>query len=896
MPRAGWVATGALVAAAVGCQGTDLLAVGEPGAPTHGLLPVIMAAAAALALATYGAWRRSRGALAAAAGAGLVTLRLAAGLAAPSALPAGPLPSSLHGAEAEVVSVSTPSNGVQRAVVRLEDPAEQGRRLYARLPRYPEVVPGDRVRVDGGVRPPPDGPGFGDYLRRAGIAGTLTARGLERVPAQGGPAAWLERRRRDAGELLAQTLPAPQAGLAAGILVGLRDQVDREVADAFTSAGLTHIVAISGWNIAVVAGVVSAFLRRVGRRRRSLATLAAVAAYALAAGAGASVIRAATMAGAVIGSREIGRPSGAAAALGIAVVVMLAVDPSVIGDAGFQLSAAATAGLLAWASPLTEWLRRHLARPQSRLAAPGWLLDSLGVSLAAQAATLPLVLLDFGRVSLVSPVANLVAAPLVVPVMAASAAALATGWLVSLGVPAIAGALAGSAGAVVLGALIAVGNLAAAIPGASVTLQPPVAELAAATAAGVLALVALPGPRQMMLRRIGPGRVQPPPVAAAASRRTADPWARFVRPLSLLAASALVALVLVGAARPDGRLCMTVLDVGQGDAILLRGPAGGRILVDTGPDPERLLPRLDAVAPPWDRRIDLLVLTHPHEDHVGGAALLLRRYRVAAVAEPGMRGTGPGWTALADELAAGGRSTVRLAAGDRLELDGATITVLWPRAGAVPETPGETGSAVNDVSIVLDVRYGTRRFLLMGDAEEAVDAALLANGTLDAGQPRVDVLKVAHHGSRTATTAALLAAIRPAVALVSVGTPNDYGHPVPATLQRLRSAGARILRTDQDGTVTVSTDGTDLLVESRTGTWAGDRTGTPDGHAYGCIESRRGALARRSRRHPARTRSTRLAARPFRRRRRDRRVPGGALRRSWRGGRSRARRGGGPAP
>ena len=907
MPRAGWVATGALVAAVVGCQGTALLAFDEPTAPARGLLPVVVAVAIALAMATGGAWLRSAGPLAAAAGAALVALRLAAALVTPSAPPAGPLPSSLHAAPVEVLSVSTPSNGEQRAVVRLDDPAGGNLRLYARLPRYPEVVPGDRVTVNGGVQPPSAGPGFGDYLRRSGIAGTLAARGLERVPARAGPAAWLERRRRDAGELLAQVLPAPQAGLAAGILVGLRDQVDRDVAAAFTAAGLTHIVAISGWNIAVVGGVVAALLRRLGRRRRSLATLAAVAAYALAAGAGASVIRAAAMAGAVIGSREIGRPGGAAAALGIAVVAMLVVDPSVVGDAGFQLSAAATAGLLAWGTPLTGWLRRSLAPPGARLPAPGWLIDSLGVSLAAQAATLPLVLLDFGRVSLVSPAANLVAAPLVVPVMAASAAALAAGWLVSLGIPAAAGALAGSAGAVVLGALVAVGRLAAAIPGASVTLQPPVSQVAAAATAVLVALVAWPGPRRAMLRRIGASPALQGPAAGAGrtdgagrSRRAVDPRARFLRPLALLAAGALVAVLLVAAGRPDGRLRITVLDVGQGDAILLQGPAGGRILVDAGPDPERLLSRLDAVVPPWDRRLDLLVLTHPHEDHVGGAALLLRRYRVTEVAEPGMRGTGPGWMALAGELAARGRATVRLAARDRLELDGATIAVLWPRAGAVPETPGATGSAVNDVSIVLDVRYGTRRVLLMGDAEQEVDAALLAEGTLDAGQPRVDVLKVAHHGSRTATTAALLAAIRPAVAVVSVGSPNDYGHPAPATLERLRSGGARILRTDLDGTVAVSTDGTDLRVESRSGTWVGDRsadrTGTPDGRASGCIESGRGPLARGSRRHPARTRSTRLAARPRRRRRGDRLVPGGAVRRSRRDGRSRASRGGGPAP
>ena len=435
MPRAGWIAVGALLAALLGGAAGTLLGGAEPAAPSASPGAALLTLAAACLGAIAGIARTSPSVVAVAGGAALVSLRLLLGSVSPAPAPANDLPASLQATQVVVVSVSTPSDGAQRAVVVVEAPPGPGLRLYARLPRYPEIVPGDRVSVGGSVRPPPEGPGFGDYLRRSGIAGTLMARDLERVPAPPGPAAWLEHRRRDAGEILAQVLPAPQAGLAAGILIGLRDLVDRDVAAAFTAAGLTHIVAISGWNIAVVAGVLAALLRRLSRRRRSIATLAAIAAYALAAGAGASVIRAALMAAAVVGSRELGRPGTAASALGLAVVALLVIDPAVIEDAGFQLSVAATAGLLAWGTPLSEWLRARTAAPGRRIRAPGWLVDSLGVSLAAQAATLPLVLLDFGRVSLVSPAANLVAAPLVIPVMAASAVALVAGWLVSLGCP-----------------------------------------------------------------------------------------------------------------------------------------------------------------------------------------------------------------------------------------------------------------------------------------------------------------------------------------------------------------------------------------------------------------------------------------------------------------------------
>ncbi|MBA2488379.1 MAG: MBL fold metallo-hydrolase [Chloroflexi bacterium] len=260
---------------------------------------------------------------------------------------------------------------------------------------------------------------------------------------------------------------------------------------------------------------------------------------------------------------------------------------------------------------------------------------------------------------------------------------------------------------------------------------------------------------------------------------------------------------------------MTVLDIGQGDSMLLEGDRGSRILVDGGPDPDRLATLLDERIPAWDRRIDVVVLTHPHEDHVAGLALLLQRYRVPVVAEPGMIGSGPGDREFRAVTARLAPQRVVLAAGDRLRLDGAAITILWPRPGEVPVRPPDGGTSVNNVSIVMDIRYGARRLLLAGDMEEEVDPALVAGGAL--GDMPVDVLKVAHHGSRTASTATFLASIAPRVAVVSAGRDNPYGHPAPETVERLNDTGARVLRTDVDGTVTVSTDGRDLSVSTTGG-------------------------------------------------------------------------------
>src|SRR5437867_4197507 len=243
----------------------------------------------------------------------------------------------------------------------------------------------------------------GADLARVGAAGTPRADSLALLPAESSVAGALERLRRAASDGLDRAMPEPEAGLAAGVLIGLRDRVDRDLAADFTTAGASHVVAISGWNIAIVA-------------------------YVTFVGPSPSVVRAGVMAGVALLARELGRPGTAAVALGWAVTALLLLDPAWIDDAGFRLSVLATAGILAWGSSLT----RRLAGPQPRRPRR-WLAEILGVSFAAQAATTPIVLLEFGRLSLVAPIVNLVVVPLVPPAMAAGALALVAGVLAGVG-------------------------------------------------------------------------------------------------------------------------------------------------------------------------------------------------------------------------------------------------------------------------------------------------------------------------------------------------------------------------------------------------------------------------------------------------------------------------------
>jgi len=687
---------------------------------------------------------------------------------------------------AVVESISGPRDGRRPAIVRLES-APDPVRLAARLPLVPDVHPGMTITVDGALDDVPDGP-YGRYLDRIGVSATLDGRSLAiETDAPGGPSAWLESVRQLVGDAIEASLPEPAAGLASGIVVGLRDRVDRDLAADFTTAGVSHVVAISGWNIAIVAGAVMAAASRLRRRRRALLAIVTIAAYTLFAGASASVVRAAVMAAVALLARETGRPAVAAAALGWAVALLVIVDPTMAGDVGFQLSVLGTVGLIAWADPLEARLRRLAG---GRI--PGPLAESLAISLAAQAATLPLVLATFGRLATVAPVVNLVVVPLIPPAMAASLFALAGGAATTAGAPGIVGVALGLPAWALLSLAIGVVRLGAGLPGASLAVEPPFDAITGIAAASILLFAWRRPARPWRASRV-----------SREPRQMRIPLPHRTIVVALVAvAVALTSTATAVVSLPDGALRITVLDVGQGDAILLEGPAGGRLLVDGGPDPGRLRLRLDERLPPWDRRIDAVVLTHPHEDHVAGLLALAARYRVARIYEPGMRGPGPGYRAWSEGLERAGIEPRGIFAGDRLALDGAALRVLWPRRGSVPVEPADDGSAINNVSIVLLGTIGRQRFLLTGDVEEDVDPLLL-----DRGIGRVDILKVAHHGSRTSSTKAFLDAVRPTFAVVSAGRGNPYGHPTKATIDRLEKAGADVLRTDQDGSVTIRMDG-----------------------------------------------------------------------------------------
>lgn len=593
-------------------------------------------------------------------------------------------------------------------------------------------------------------------------------------------------------ELLARPLrmlvPSPESAVLLGIVLGQRADVPPELSRAFATSGTTHLLAISGFNMTLVGTAVALALRgRTGQAARACTAVGAVAAYSLLVGPSPSVARAALMSAVAACGVVTGRRAATANALCAAVALMLVADPHSVNDLGLQLSALATAGLVLFQAPLASRFA-FLPRPIG---------DGIATTVAATATTLPVIAGAFGRVSLVSVAANLVCVPLFPLLMLAGAATSAVG-AISMDA---ARPVAFLAWAAAFGLDAAVKTFAS-LPLASVAV--PSGPVAGAFVAGV-ELVAVWGVRRLpsvsLLRARRPGLLAGP--IATLRRRTGPSLAIGI---ALAALPAAVAAALPAA--PSVRV--VALDVGQGDAYLVE-VGGARALIDGGPDGSRVLAELAATLPPWDRRIDLVAITHAHTDHGAGLLSVLERYEVGLAIEPEGLNPGPLADLWAAAVAKNGAERRAVHAGERITLGDATIAVLAPDRDLRVDVP----------SLVLRVERGAFSVLFMGDAVDDALVRLLEHPE----RLRSRIYVPPHHGAATPYALAMRESAHPQASLISVGAGNRYGHPTPETLAALR--GVPTYRTDQDGTVEIALDGTGLVVRT---------------HANGLPPPRRGPL------------------------------------------------------
>jgi competence protein ComEC len=647
-----------------------------------------------------------------------------------------------------------------RLVLEVEGVNESPRsgRLHATVYGEPPALgPDQRIRTDmrlhraAGYKNP-GGFDHGRHLEREGILVVGSTRGDHVTIVDDPGPTWHAQVRRRAREAIERALPPASAALLAGLLLGDRTALPPEIDTAFRRAGVYHVLAVSGFNVALIAGATFALLNlaRFPRRVAAAGAIVVVAGFAAVVGPQPSVLRAAIMATLVLGALLVERDASVLNGLALAAIVILALRPADLHDPGFQLSFAATAGIVL--APLPR----------------GLVAGAIGVSLAAALAVLPITLVHFNQLSVVGPLANLGAVPLAGAATIVGLAGVVASWPIT------------TAGEVLVNAAWPVLIALRALVAAAATPSWALAHLPAPAWPAVACYVAA------LLLGLGWWRLRE--ACPRASRA-----AGALTPPTLALAVGLAAWPLLRP--PDGRLRVIVLDVGQGDAIVVETPDGRSLLVDAGGGgPMRLDAGERVVAPVlWNRgtlRLAAAVTTHDDRDHAGGMDAIRRLFTIR---EP--------WTA------EGLRAAPR-------ELGGVRLTGLSEMGR--PVAGGGSRPNRNDDALALRIDYGLVSFLLASDITAATEARLVAAGTPLAAT----VLKVAHHGSRGSSTAEFLRAVGPRVAVVSVGARNPYGHPSPETLARLAGVDAAVFRTDRDGAVILETDGRALVVSG----WASGRS------------------------------------------------------------------------
>ena len=648
---------------------------------------------------------------------------------------------------------------------------------------------GDRVSLRGKLQRPHAvrNPGAFDYrafLAQQDIYGTLFVGKPEQIVAvERLPGHWLYEGvvlpvRRAVRQSIERNLSGAPAGLLLGVLLGEKQRIPEEVRAAFRSTGLAHALVVSGLHVGMVGGFFFFGFRllRLADRPSSAATIAALVFYALATGAQVPVVRAVQMGTVLLLGRVLRRQGDIYNTLGLAALVILVIWPESPWSLSFQLSFGATWAIVALHGPLTSLFPAAWQRADSRIGR--WIVSPLCASLAAQLGTGPLIAYSFQQLALGAVVANIVVVPLLAVAVGLGLLAALTGWIL----PWVA-TVFNAANYLVLVGLIELVSWWASLPFASVSVPRPGVLFVSVAAALCL---------------LGP----------LLSHRA---WARKAVIFTVLIWLNIAVWTYALRSRD---LEVVFLDVGQGDAAFVRFPDGKTMVVDGGErnayfdcGEQVLLPFLRYMGV---RRVDVVLASHSHNDHIGGLVTLLEQMEVGYFLDSGQ--VYDSWTAQRLQELIDERNVryYRVAAGDSLAgLGGVAGLVLHPTTAFV-DADGNVPFGLNNGSVVFSLQHGAVRVLFTGDVEQETDPVILAWGA----RLQAQLLKVAHHGSRTSSQPLFIEAVAPAVAVMSLGEGNKFKHPAPEVVARYAAHGARVLRTDHTGAVQVRIDGTRMVVQT----------------------------------------------------------------------------------
>jgi len=678
--------------------------------------------------------------------------------------------------------------------------AAAGARLLVRFPRDDGPPAGSgagsEIALSGTLRAPEHARegefDLAAHLRRRGMAGELSADQVTGTgERRGGLAGALDSARVRAETALAAGLGGGAGALARGMVLGQDEAIDPAVIDDFRASGLAHVLAVSGQNVMLLAALALPLLAVLGvsRRARLGVTIVLIGLYVPLAGAGPSLQRAGVAGVASLVALAASRPASRWYALLLAACATLALNPRACGDPGWQLSFAAVAGILL----IAPWLRAQLP------ALPRPLAEGVAVTVAATLATAPLLAHHFDSVSLASLPANVIALPLVAPIMWLGMVRAALGQLAALGFPltlpaSVANDAVGLALEPLLAGLARLASAFADFPGSQIGL--PLSSRASVAVAYALLAVACVGVGRLAARA---ETVRAP---AAAAWRRLPPVRRVAVVCSVAVAVAVLASRSLSPPPPPDALTVSFLDVGQGDATLIQHPDGSAVLFDGGPPEGRVASLLREAGV---RRLSALVMTHASRDHHGGLPEVVARYPVHLLVDGGDGSADPDFRAVVAAAVERGARRVAATAPLRLRAGALAIRILSPAPrprGPPPEDP-------NPRAIVAVVSSGGFDLFLSADAESPSLVSLAL--------PDVDAMKVPHHGSADPGLRGVLERLRPEWAAIEVGEDNGYGHPAPSTLAALDAAGVRTFRTDRDGTVRLTVSGGRMSAETESG-------------------------------------------------------------------------------
>ncbi len=651
---------------------------------------------------------------------------------------------------------------------------------------------GDRVRATGDLFTPPtyDTFSYADFLARSGIYSLMPNAHIQVVESEHGFSAMsaLLSLRQTAQARIARAMPEPYAGLLTGILLGDESGIAPEIEDAFAATGAAHVIAISGYNMALLAGIMIAVFKRlrVQPRRAAVFSIGLLAVYTVFVGAAPGVVRAALMSSLlIVGDLIVQRKTFLPASLAFAALVLSIINPMVLWDVGFQLSLFATLGIALLAKPLTTVLSRPLEnwlRPRPAALAIGILEPTLVVSLSAQVLVLPLIALYFERLSLVSLAVNLLIVPVQPLVLILGGVATLIDLLVQgAGQPLYWAAM------IALAWTTEVVRAFAELPFAEIVVQPHPNLIAVFFVSFIGAAMTQAAKPEWIERAAGWLR-----------RRT------MVAALIGTAAALSTLLAAIITSRPDGRLHIWLLDMGHSHAVLAQTPGGAHILIDGGRFPTRLLLALGDRLPFNDREIELMVITQPDFFEIGALPDVLARYTTGLIVTNGQPNLSPAYTTL--QAAWSDRRTMTAQAGQRILFsDGAAVDVLHP------PNPPMLSDRLDDGALTLRLSFGDASFLITSDVSGRAQARIAAEGQL---QPSA-VLILPQHGAAGALDDTFLTAASPQVILLQADAANRLGHPDPDTLAKV--ADLPLFRTDVSGTLHLYTDGTTLWIERARG-------------------------------------------------------------------------------